>query len=302
MKKLLSLFLAVIFAFQAHAETWTLPSGVDNVILEASEGIQVCSGTGDIVLATGCGASGGTTYKITFDATDGSFDVTDLVVTGQLLLPSGSVSEPGFAWSANPDTGIRYDTSSRPWRFVYDGADVAHISNGGQFAADIGSAASPSYGNDQSGGEGVFFKNGQDQVFIAANGVEFAAFDGDNNDIELKPGGTTVATFDSGGLKLGFVLINAAGANQATATAITTQLVRVDGSTGANGVRLPDVTAADLRFIRNNSASNLLIYPATGDNINLAGLNVPTTIAARTMAICLGIGTTDWFCHELAES
>lgn len=134
-KKLLALFLIWgAFLTSATAETWTFPSNVDNAILQTTEGIQVCSGTGDIVFATGC-TGGGTQYTITFDATDGSFDVNDLVVTGAITMPNNTYLQ--FEDEVGNNHSVLAVNTSGDTVLESEAGEKIRITSGGGSDADI---------------------------------------------------------------------------------------------------------------------------------------------------------------------
>ena len=63
--------------------------------------------------------------------------------------------------------------------------------------------------------------------------------------------------------------ISAAGANQATATEITTDVVTITGGTG--GVRLPVTNGGHVIYVKNASASNITVYAPVGGFIPFYG-------------------------------
>lgn len=87
----------------------------------------------------------------------------------------------------------------------------------------------------------------------------------------------------------------AAGSEQGDAAAITKQVTYVTASDGAKGVVLPAATAGAIYFVYNTVAtSGLLIYPASGDDINDGSANAAVTIEGKTMAVFVGMDTATW--------
>jgi len=76
--------------------------------------------------------------------------------------------------------------------------------------------------------------------------------------------------------------IAAAGAAQASATAINSSNVVVTGADGAKGVILPAANSCDEVVVMNNSASSLLVYPPTGAAIAVPGTGMGSANTAYT--------------------
>jgi len=69
----------------------------------------------------------------------------------------------------------------------------------------------------------------------------------------------------------------------------------VTAADGAKGVRLPPASPGLEVPVYNSVATNgLLIYPATGDDINDGATNAAITIEGKTLAIFKAIDTTTW--------
>lgn len=92
---------------------------------------------------------------------------------------------------------------------------------------------------------------------------------GDNNDIELKPGGTTVATFDSGGLDLGsnaflglaYAAATAAGSTMSDATDVTSSFVAITSCSGGQGIQIPNLAVGQIMWVNNSSGTACNVYP-----------------------------------------
>jgi hypothetical protein len=91
--------------------------------------------------------------------------------------------------------------------------------------------------------------------------------------------------------------VSAAGATQATATALVANINNVTVvAAGANGVRLPTAVAGMRILVRNSDALDTLnIYPATGGQINALGANAASTLAAGMTIELMATTATQWF-------
>jgi len=89
--------------------------------------------------------------------------------------------------------------------------------------------------------------------------------------------------------------ISAAGALQSTATALTKEINVVSTVTAGQGVRLPVAVAGMVITIINTSAVALLVYPATGDDINGGTINVAYSQSAGATLQYVAPTTTDWY-------
>lgn len=100
--------------------------------------------------------------------------------------------------------------------------------------------------------------------------------------------GTGVAVFAtspvfSGMFRIPAASVSAAGATQATATAITTGLSIVTVATAAQGVILPSAATLGngaICLVYNFTAVSINLYPATGEGLNRAAVNTAVAIAA----------------------
>jgi hypothetical protein len=90
--------------------------------------------------------------------------------------------------------------------------------------------------------------------------------------------------------------VAAAGANQANATALVSNINNVTVvATNADGVRLPTAIAGIRILIRNSDAADTLkIYPATGDQIDALGTNASYSLAAGSTIELFASTTTQW--------
>jgi hypothetical protein len=91
--------------------------------------------------------------------------------------------------------------------------------------------------------------------------------------------------------------VSAAGATQATATALVANINNVTVvAAAANGVRLPTAVAGMRILVRNSDALDTLnIYPATGGTINALGANAAFTLLAGLTIELMATTTTQWY-------
>jgi hypothetical protein len=91
--------------------------------------------------------------------------------------------------------------------------------------------------------------------------------------------------------------VSAAGATQATATALVSNINNVTVvAAAANGVRLPTAVAGMRILVRNSDALDTLnIYPATGGQINALGANAAFTLLAGLTIELMATTTTQWY-------
>ena len=89
--------------------------------------------------------------------------------------------------------------------------------------------------------------------------------------------------------------ISAAGSTQGTATAITKEIDVVSTVASGAGVILPTAVAGMAITITNTSANSLLVYPATGAQINALGTNVGYAQASGSTLQFVAPTTTQWY-------
>ncbi|MFH0983663.1 MAG: hypothetical protein V2A79_19275 [Planctomycetota bacterium] len=88
----------------------------------------------------------------------------------------------------------------------------------------------------------------------------------------------------------------AAGTTQGTSTAMTADVNLVTGANGAAGVVLPVAVVGRKIIVKNTVANaNLLVYPASGAQINALGSNVAMTVPFGGMVEFLASSTTLWY-------
>jgi hypothetical protein len=91
--------------------------------------------------------------------------------------------------------------------------------------------------------------------------------------------------------------ITAAGANQAGATQLTTEMNQVSTVAAGTGVALPSATIGGHCVIRNDGANPLLVYPKNGDGaaINAEATDASITIQTDTTAYFESTSATHWY-------
>ncbi len=88
--------------------------------------------------------------------------------------------------------------------------------------------------------------------------------------------------------------ISAAGTNQGTATLLTAIQSYVGTVASGTGVRLGTAAVGAHRYVANEGANTLLLYPASGGGINSQSANVPVSIPPDTTALLIGKSSTVW--------
>lgn len=87
----------------------------------------------------------------------------------------------------------------------------------------------------------------------------------------------------------------AAGTVQGDATALAGAVIYdVTAADGTKGVKLPAAATGKKVVVYNNSASNLKIYPASGDDINDGATDASVTLAAKTWATFEALDAVTW--------
>lgn len=89
--------------------------------------------------------------------------------------------------------------------------------------------------------------------------------------------------------------VSAAGTDQASATAITTDFVVTTTVASGTGVVLPAAALGRQIVVTNKGANTLLIYPATGDSIDALSANAAISLAANGQCILTGVSASQWY-------
>lgn len=131
----------------------------------------------------------------------------------------------------------------------------------------------------------------------------------DKNNVSVTGGSISGITLSASSASLASILfsdvgtIAAAGSAQGDAEAIVNQVSYVTAADGTKGVVLPSAEAGALYVVYSTVAtSGLLIYPASGDDINDGTSNAAVTIEGKTMAIFVGMDDTTWGAIYTADS
>ena len=89
--------------------------------------------------------------------------------------------------------------------------------------------------------------------------------------------------------------VSAAGSAQGDATLLNgSDITEVSTTAASTGVRLPPVTVGDTMFVYNGGASTLTVYPATGEFIDAASVNVGLAAATDVGVTFYGATTSLW--------
>lgn len=89
--------------------------------------------------------------------------------------------------------------------------------------------------------------------------------------------------------------VSAAGTNQGTATAITTDFVVTTTVASGTGVILPAAALGRQIVITNKGANTLAIYPGSGDSIDALSANASISIQANAQVILTGVSASQWY-------
>ena len=89
--------------------------------------------------------------------------------------------------------------------------------------------------------------------------------------------------------------VTAAGSNQGTATAITTDFVVCTSVASNTGVILPAAALGRQIIIVNKGSNTLNIYPGSGDAINALGANTAITLAVDGEMMFIGVSASQWY-------
>lgn len=202
-----------------------------------------------------------------------------------LLLVGVVLADPiGFQVDVDPQattgTGIKVDSNA-----AGSGVDVSAISTGTNEALTINAKGSGTITLADTSTGGITLTTATTvSGTLAANG-------------NVTVGASASLTLANVGT------IAAAGDAQANATAITNQITYVTAADGAKGVRLPAATAGAVYVVYSTVATNgLLVYPATGDDINDGTGDAAVTMEGKTMAIFVGLDTATWAAMFTADS
>lgn len=329
MKKLILGLLLLSTVVSAQPQNFL--SGT-NINIDATKGINMCAGTGNITLATSC-TGGGTQATHIFNGTTGKFQST-----GGMSLPDGTAAAPSLNFTEDPDSGIyrigannigvslggvselnltatalspsttggsSLGTASLLWNDIYFS---------GEALGSNGTAALPTFSFSGDPNTGIYRKS-ENEIGLAANGVGYVAMDTGSlfpithNLTELGYGSirwknSFVQGYSATGVA---ATVTAAGTTVADATLLATSINIVTTAASGTGVKLPTYTnGVGIEVtVQNLGANNLLLYPNTAaGNINSAADGVGITLAAATddIAVCklYNLGSDLWSCARFA--
>jgi hypothetical protein len=99
--------------------------------------------------------------------------------------------------------------------------------------------------------------------------------------------------------------IAAAGNNQGNATQISESISYVSGADGVKGVKLPsyDLSKTGIHYVINpDPLLSLIVYPASGEQINGAAANAPVTLIFEEFAVFIALKLPSsgnrWFAYN----
>jgi len=144
----------------------------------------------------------------------------------------------------------------------------------------------------------------QDIKLLASQGSSALGFEIDGSTGDLLPHSATSKILRSGSA----TAVAAAGTTQGTATALTADYNVVTSCTdaSADSVVLPAARDGLLLVIRNEGAcggaTDLQVFPATGDEINNGGANTLDELLDGATGIYVAVDGTDWFSIEAVAS
>lgn len=263
MKKLLFLFL--LLPTLLFAQDLNYLKG-ENINIDAQNKIDICSGTSDIKLSTGC-TGGGTQYSIVFDATDGSFDLPGAI---GLNLTDGSVL------FANPDGEIAEDNVGMSYNRSSNTLTVDNLSiDGGTIDGGFSDGA-------------VVFSNSSGELSQDVSGLSYNSSENSFSADYLK-------------VKVSSA-VSAAGSTISDATDLSCAFCRVSTVGSGEGVQLPALSNRVTVAVQNAGANDLELYPDSESNaINAASAGASITLSATTddIAICTKVATALWACGVL---
>lgn len=229
--------------------------------------------TGNVLSATGSGGTVTSVSVVTANGVSGS--VANATTTPAITLTLGNIT-PTSVTATGTVTGSNLSGTNT-------GDQTSVSGNAGTATAIAGGSANQ-----------IPFQQGASNTqFISAvnNAVLVTNSSGVPSESTTLPSGLTIP----GALQHVTTGISAAGSNQSTATAITDD-INVIGTVGSGqGVRLPTASVGMTKIVENQGANTLLVYPASGGQIDAAGANVAISLPVGYMIQFVATSTTQWF-------
>jgi hypothetical protein len=248
--------------------TVTGATGTGNIVFATSPSLTtptIGSATATSIIASG------STFNLVTTATTISIGAsTGTTTVNNNLTVTGNLTVNGTTTSVNTETGTAISASAG---FVSTGTFISSYTDG----IIVDYVPGSSLGRISVGsGKGITFYNNANNTRVALLAID-------------QYGNTT----PSGAILFSSATIAAAGSNQGTATAITTDNTYISSGTG--GVVLPTAVVGREISITNNTASAINVYPASGASIENSTANTPTVLPAYATLGLAAKSTTNWW-------
>lgn len=150
---------------------------------------------------------------------------------------------------------------------------------------------------DCIGAASIVTANGDSGEFVSKGGGNWKMLSWDAVSGRALVGPTSLPAGAStpGALMSGANSLTAAGTNQATALALTSDYNVLTTVASGTGAVLATAAAGKSTFVVNRGANALLLYPATGAAIDGGSANAAITVPVNGIVEVIGISTTAWY-------
>jgi len=214
---------------------------------------------------------------------------------GAVTMTAGAGDGTGDGGAASLIAGASGDgASANGGAITITGGTAVNATSGNGGAVAIAGGAGPTVGN--TGGAVTILSGAGDTTNGTAGAVTI-----DSSGTGATKGAITIGT-NAASLTLGkmpripVAAVAAAGADLATAGALSEGFNLVSASDNAKGVILPScVDGAQCIIVNMVTDKTLLIYPPLGKQVNLKGANNAITVAANTVGIYVSEGVNAWY-------
>lgn len=267
----------------ANADTsWVCTSNQGGSLGSTSITFVQFGGAGTYTAGTGLTLTG-TQFSLTSPVTT--------ILGGTGLTSIGSANQ--VLGVDNGATGLEYKTITAGTAIgVVHGANSITINNAGVTSAVAGTGI----GVSGATGAVTITNNGVTSLSGTANQITASASTGSVTlsipSAFIAPGSVTVTTSLAKSLS---PTVSAAGSNQGTATALTTDYNVVTTVDASQGVVLPTGTAGREVTIVNRGANALLVYPASGGSIDGAAANAAVTVPVNAEISFFASTSSQWY-------
>jgi hypothetical protein len=269
---------AAIYNQTASAATFTLGVGATVVLLSDGSNWTVLSYytkspnfLGTPTAPTAAAGTNNTQLATTAFVATSFAPINNPTFTGRVYIPEGTAAAPGLS-------------------FVNDGAidtGLYHISDG-VFGITCNTVSQVQFSNSS----GTTF---QTAVTIPSGTINNASIGATTPSTGKFTTLTTTSTTTFGGRTIqAGATYTAAGATQATGTAITTDLCFVNAGSANAGVVLPPVAMGATCFVVNYSGNSIVVYPPSGAYLDFGAQNAGSTMANQTRLMFCSDGGS-WF-------